>query len=507
MSGKVGMKEPSRQIARRMFNSRFSRDKVLSQLSSAKGQVDFIDELKTFKKEFNIPNLSEKLNFKQNTGGNGFKEILKVFEKYTKDNFRPNDSSYKDDMETLDSKVKDLRGEDLKFIPFDSFGKLYNKEIPVALPVKDDTPPPMAQRVRGSTPRGKEETKGDEDEEEFEMGDRETLDLDKDPPKEKPKIPLPPKTSDEVVEELLEKKEKGERILDFSDILKRVGITEEEFEEEVQKQTDEGLEKILKVTRKEAEEGAEALLGEEGKDKKEENVKMEVTPSKRPIFDPKKSEPDPIKPLPTKSQMIPSSRLSTRGKKANELRDDIKYFLNNFPDLERESEIFKELGSRATKTDLIKLHSRIVGKVRPMEDPKTDMKGRRVGVVLDGEQYIRSLVNDMLTESRMKNLKPADIVNVNPSETDDPSTKDIGDFEVKQLPDGGFASKREAIYRFIPSENEEQVNKTNKKYKRFELGKSATGNRMNNLRSNAKLQFREDPFNKRQPVKRLNYLF
>lgn len=499
MSGKIGNKAPTKQRARALFNKEFNRKDTIDKLSTARGQVTFIEELKDFKDRYNIPNLSEKLSYTQNKGSNGYKDILRVFEKYTKDNFRPNDASYNDDMETLNSKVVDLRGEDLDSILSGTFIKLYNKPVPMADPVKEKSPPPMAKKIRG-----KEESK---EEEVFEMGDREKVDLDEDPPKEKKKTPLPPKKA-ETLDEKLEQSKKG-KMMDFSDILNKLGISQEEMDAEVKKQTDEGMAKlkegkgsISKIAKQEAKEGVEALRGQK------ENVKMEVTqPSKRPIFNPTKSEPDPVKPLPTKSQMIPSSRLSTRSKKANELRDDIKYFLGNFPDLEREAEIFKELGSRATKTDLVKLHSRIVGKVRPMEDPKTDMKGRRVGVVLDGEQYIRSLVNDMLTESRMKNMRPADIVNVNPEKTDDPTTKDIGDFEVKQLPDGGFASKREAIYRFIPSENEERVNKSSKKYKRIDIGKSGDGRRMNNLRTNAKLQFKEDPFNKKQPVKRLNYLF
>ena len=501
MSGKIGNKAPTKQNARKMFNKEFNRDLVINDLSSAQGQVRFIEALRDFKDRYNIINLSEKLGYTQNKGSNGYKDILKVFEKYTKDNFRPNDASYSDDMETLNSKVVDLRGEDLDVMSFDKFDKLYNKPVPMGEPVKD-TKPPMAKKIRG----GREESK--EEEEVFEMGERDKIDLDKDPPKEKPKIPLPPKKA-ETLDEKVEQSKKG-KMLDLTEALKILGISQEEYDAEVEKQTDEGMAKLKEskeeISKSEAKDAVEALTGK--KEEKEENVKMEIKqPSKRPIFNPTQSEPDPVKPLPTKSQMIPSSRLSTRSKKANELRDDIKYFLQNFPDLEREAEIFKELGSRATKTDLVKLHSRIVGKVRPMEDPKTDMKGRRVGVVLDGEQYIRSLVNDMLTESRMKNMRPADIVNVNPDKTDDPTTKDIGDFEVKQLPDGGFASKREAIYRFIPSENEERVNKSNKKYKRFEIGKSGDGRRMNNLRTNAKLQFKEDPFNKRQPVKRLNYLF
>lgn len=225
-------------------------------------------------------------------------------------------------------------------------------------------------------------------------------------------------------------------------------------------------------------------------------------------FDPKISDADPIAPLPTKGQMIPSSRLSASGKKSSELRDDIRYFLNNFPDLEKEAAIYKKLGSRATKTDLVKLHSRIVGKVRPAEDPRTDAQGRRVGVVLDGESYIRGIVNDMLTDQRMSGLRPDGLVSVNQSdEGKGDGVKDIGDFEVKPLPDGGFAAKREAIYRFQPSENDKEVNPSKAKNKRFSISRSGRGDRMNNLRANAMKSFKRDPFTSKQPKKRLNYLY
>jgi len=225
-------------------------------------------------------------------------------------------------------------------------------------------------------------------------------------------------------------------------------------------------------------------------------------------FDPKISDADPIAPLPTKGQMIPSSRLSAAGKKASELRDDIRYFLNNFPDLEKEAAIYKKLGSRATKTDLVKLHSRIVGKVRPAEDPRTDAQGRRVGVVLDGESYIRGIVNDMLTDRRMSGLRPEGLVSVNQNdEGKGDGVKDIGDFEVVRQPDGGFAAKREAIYRYQPSENDDRVNPSRAKNKRFEIGNSGKGRRMNNLRTNAIKSFKRDPFTSKQPRKRLNYLY
>ena len=226
------------------------------------------------------------------------------------------------------------------------------------------------------------------------------------------------------------------------------------------------------------------------------------------VFDPKISDADPIAPLPTKGQMIPSSRLSSSGKKASELRDDIRYFLNNFPDLEKEAAIYKKLGSRATKTDLVKLHARIVGKVRPAEDPRTDAQGRRVGVVLDGESYIRGIVNDMLTDQRMSGLRPEGLVSVNQSdEGKGDGVKDIGDFEVVQQPDGGYAAKREAIYRFQPSENDKEVNPSKAKNKRLTISKSGKGERMNNLRTNALKSFKRDPFTTKQPKKRLNYLF
>ena len=161
--------------------------------------------------------------------------------------------------------------------------------------------------------------------------------------------------------------------------------------------------------------------------------------------------------LPTRMDSIPPSRLSSSFKSVEDLNDDIKYFLKNFGNLlKSEKGIYKKIGKN-DKPNLIKLHSRIVGKLSP-KIPK-DMRGKKVGVVLDAQEYIRSEMKRLMENNSFSSMSPGDVViDVGYNDkVNDPNVKDFGDFEVKRNSEGGLSSRREGIYRYAPTEGNEDV--------------------------------------------------
>ena len=500
------------------FKASLPIDELRRLLSTGKGQSMIVDTISEFRNKQGLEeSVTNSLDYKKGV----YKDVLDLFEPYTDPKVTGDEMSYS---RRLGKLLRQEKMRNVRTLKYDSFkearaqaaasrqviapstppkgsmrGSAVEKETGVP-DSRDTDPPPMKP---SNQPKGKKKKQKLRVVEEF---SKPTLDSEStsSPPGQPPASGLktpPPKTP---------RKKTGET---SGTVLKMKG------KKPKKKGT---LSDLAKSTASAAAGDAQSMMEKLAAEAKARGapapVPVPASPAPAPApepekkdpraFDPKISDADPIAPLPTKGQMIPSSRLSSSGKKASELRDDIRYFLNNFPDLEKEAAIYKKLGSRATKTDLVKLHARIVGKVRPAEDPRTDAQGRRVGVVLDGESYIRGLVNDMLTDRRMSGLRPEGLVSVNQGEegkSDD--VKDIGDFEVKPLPDGGYAAKREAIYRFQPSENDKEVNPSKSKNKRFTISKSGRGERMNNLRTNALKSFKRDPFTTKQPKKRLNYLF
>jgi hypothetical protein len=494
------------QKLKNAFKAVLPVDDLRRMLSTGKGQMMIVDKIAEFRdKQGLTESVSTSLDYKKGV----YKDVLDLFEPFTDQKLTGSEMDYNRRLTKL-LKQEKMRG--VKSLKYDAFrdaraqsgaarrvidpstppkGKMRGSvvEKKTGVPDSRDTDPPPMKAANMPKGKKKKQLRVVEEEKPVIMGDRDKVDLDDE--EEAMKTP-PPKTP--------------------------------------RKKTGDGAPVMLKGRKPRKKTGAKSgtKIKTPSKETLEAEAKARGAPAPIPVpapapapapapepakkdpraFDPKISDADPIAPLPTKGQMIPSSRLSSSGKKASELRDDIRYFLNNFPDLEKEAAIYKKLGSRATKTDLVKLHARIVGKVRPAEDPRTDAQGRRVGVVLDGESYIRGIVNDMLTDRRMSGLRPEGLVSVNQSdEGKGDGVKDIGDFEVVPQPDGGFAAKREAIYRFQPSENDKEVNPSKSKNKRLVISKSGKGERMNNLRTNAMKSFKRDPFTTKQPKKRLNYLF
>ena len=236
-------------------------------------------------------------------------------------------------------------------------------------------------------------------------------------------------------------------------------------------------------------------------EKSNENVKMDM---KKPDT---KTEIDDLQPLPSKTDFIPPMRLGTRGKDIKELLEDIAYFMKNFKgQLKREAEIFKEV-DKTNIEQLRKLHSKIVGKLAPKQKKE---EGKKVGIIVNADEYIREQMKKILQEQTFSSLRPQDVViDVGSKAAEGRDNKDFGDFEVKRTIDGGLASKREAIYRYMPTENDDEVGEQGKtetqrrKPNRLSMPKP----RLNNKRTTAIRMNVQNPFRVPQKTIKLKYLY
>jgi len=232
-----------------------------------------------------------------------------------------------------------------------------------------------------------------------------------------------------------------------------------------------------------------------------ENVKIEM---KKPDM---RTEIDDLQPLPSKSDFIPPSRLGTSGKDIKDLLDDIMYFMKNFKgQLKRESAIFKEV-DKTNIEQLRKLHNKIVGKLAPKQKKE---EGKKVGIIVNADEYIREQMKKILQEQTFSSLRPQDVViDVGSRAAEGRDTKDFGDFAIKRTIDGGLASTREAVFRYMPSENDQDVGeegkteKQRKKPNRISMSKS----RLNNERTNAIRMNVRNPFRVPQKTMKLKYLY
>lgn len=216
---------------------------------------------------------------------------------------------------------------------------------------------------------------------------------------------------------------------------------------------------------------------------------------------------DTMQPLPSKSDLIPEARLGTKGKDINDLIDDIKYFMDNFEgQLKREKGFFKNVDIRNIK-ELRELHDRIVGKLAPEKQKSTD--GNKVGIIVNADDYIREQMKKILQEQTFSSLRPADVViDVGSRAVEGRDTKDFGDFEVKRTIDGGLSSQREAVYRYMPSENDrgeeaEEPLTRKKKSNRIKMPKPG----LNNKRTTAIRMNTRNPFRGSQNTIKLKYLY
>lgn len=215
--------------------------------------------------------------------------------------------------------------------------------------------------------------------------------------------------------------------------------------------------------------------------------------------------------LPTSIDNIPPSRLSSSFKDIEVLNDDIKYFLENFKTiLKTEKKTYEKIDKNKIE-QVRKLHNKITGKLSPnLEREKS--KGKKVGVVIDAQKYIQSEMKRLLENNTFSRMTPSDVViNVGEGNSNDKDkdVRDYGDFEVKKNAEGGLASRREGIYRYQPTVNDDEVGEDKVDYskrrkpKRLanipleEINQATTGTRMNN----------SNPFTRKKRTIKLKYLY
>lgn len=210
--------------------------------------------------------------------------------------------------------------------------------------------------------------------------------------------------------------------------------------------------------------------------------------------------------FPSSIDNIPQTRLSSNFKNKVELIGDIKYFYSNFESaLTNIIKKNKNLG-RLTTAELQRLHKRIVATL----NPTSSKKGGRVGVVIDAEEYIKSVMNQAMIDKAIENFKLPNLEPLGKLKTDDNETPDgansYGSYEVKRGPDGGLNSQNEPVYRYIPTTQPEQIEEDKYNYKkrrsRVELPKSKLRTQV----TTAKRQLEINPFINKQGGHRVNIL-
>lgn len=268
---------------------------------------------------------------------------------------------------------------------------------------------------------------------------------------------------------------------------------------------EESKEEMKQEETKEQEQEPPTMSPDERDEKEEEEKQEQLSEQKKEIPTTKREPRMNIATFKSKMESIPESRLGTQGKEINELIDDIEFFLKEFPSqLKSEKTIFNKV-DKNNKNDLIKLHTKIATKLKPNISSSNASSNKKVGVVINAESYIKEQMKKLLEEGVFSNLKPADIV-VDAGGTkkqDNEGTKDIGNFEVKESPDGGLSSRREGIYRYLPSENEQPNEGKKKKNNKLKIPKSQERNRATGAISMNK----QNPFKRPQKTLKLKYLY
>ena len=200
---------------------------------------------------------------------------------------------------------------------------------------------------------------------------------------------------------------------------------------------------------------------------------------------------------------IPESRFSSQFKTIKQLNDDIKYFIKNFGNVVGKDLIKQYNNADKTNLELIRrLHGLIGGKL------KTDnQKEKKVGIIIDADEYINQKINDALLNRGVSMNVPAG-VRTNLESEAVKEDKSIGNFDVRKAREGGLlAVRREPVYRYIPSNNE-AMNKpidSRKEIKNGGLRMLPTQRR--DLSITARKQVRDDPFARKHNPRKLICLY
>ena len=277
----------------------------------------------------------------------------------------------------------------------------------------------------------------------------------------------------------------------------------EEMKEEDERVRQEQQREQAANTMEEAKRQARAAAAQRAADDKaaeERDKERAAETAKREMQSRQRETPAMIPQQPDKVDLIPAARRSAEQKDRYELRDDIEYFLDTFPDMLREEE--KAFAKVTKLSDLRKLHRRIMGKLDKTQDQK-----KRIGIIVDGDDYLTERINQILVKNRFDTLSASDVVTMR-EEKQQSDTKDYGDFEVRTGPSGRLAVEREPIYTYIPDTKPEIV-----EAQQDPLPEPVTrlrvrvGDRRYDKATTAKRQFSENPFRKSHPKVTLKYIY
>lgn len=193
---------------------------------------------------------------------------------------------------------------------------------------------------------------------------------------------------------------------------------------------------------------------------------------------------------------IPKERLGIEGKTIKILNDDIKYFINRFPDmLKMEASVYKKTNKKNKKA-LQDLHRRIQAKLSP--DPKKE-EGGKVGIILDADKFIDMKITELLATKTLEGLTPANLVDI----TEKPKSqgRDVGSYTITKNRAGRDVINNAPVYRAIPSTQPEQP-KRRGEIKQETIYKNTAMDKVDI----ARMEMRENPFIRKQKSKPLNII-
>ena len=464
---RAGKVTPEQVKLRNAFKLKIPYDKLINLYKN--DQTKLLAEFDDFKKENNLSiALKDELNYKNSE--NGKKQIIEFFSNYLENGMPTYENTYLNDMYQIRIRLLDKS---------------------IQRPNQYETLNEVFKKLN----EGMTLEKILESRERDDMG--------------KVDLPAPSMSPDEkeAIEGLqaMKKESKEESKDDTEDDTKEEEETKKESKEETKEDTEEAKPEVDPTMDSVPKNEGMAETIEEPSHTMPDGTKMsgKTHNSKSKIID---REPEI---LPTKIDSIPQSRLSPNFKDLDDLNDDIKYFLKNFSGLlKSEKGIYKKINKK-DKPNLIKLHSRIVGKLSP-KTPSTS-RGKQVGVVIDAKEYIASELKRLMSESTFNNMRPEDVVidlGYNEKEGN-PDVKDYGDFEVKKDSQGGLSSRREAIYRYQPTEADKEVGEMGMSFKKKSKPKrlSKLPLKQINLATTAMRMVEDNPFLRKRRTNQLKYLY
>jgi len=193
---------------------------------------------------------------------------------------------------------------------------------------------------------------------------------------------------------------------------------------------------------------------------------------------------------------IPKERLGIEGKTIKILNDDIKYFINRFPDmLKMEATVYKKTNKKNKKA-LQDLHRRIQAKLSP--NPKKEREDEKVGIILDADKFIDMKITELLATKTLEGLTPANLVDI----TEEPKSKnrDVGSYTLTRMGGRDIISNA-PVYRAIPTTQPKQP-KGKGEIKQSTIYENSGKTKVDI----AKMELKDNPFIRKQNPKRLNII-